>query len=103
MFDKRIFVCKRLEITPQKPVVFRLPDDREAVVFCTSKGYFAVENRCPHAGARLDDGRVKGNVITCNWHGWRFNLETGRCFTVPGVRLRTFPVLIDQDKIYIQL
>ncbi|QXD25110.1 Rieske 2Fe-2S domain-containing protein [Opitutia bacterium ISCC 51] len=49
---------------------------------------------CPHAGARFSEGRVsglvqgthpdepvgfcrKGEIITCPWHGWEFDLTTG--------------------------
>lgn len=99
---EKIFVCTQSEISPDAPVVFRLPDGKEAVLFRTSKGYFAVGNRCPHAGARLHDGGVKGNVLICNWHGWRFDLETGQCLTEYWARLKTFPVLVEQEKVYIQ-
>ena len=38
---------------------------------------------CPHAGGPLGQGALEGNVITCPWHGWQFDVTTGRhCLNV---------------------
>ena len=34
-------------------------------------------------------GIVEGNKLTCNLHGWDWNLDTGRCLTSRGHELRT--------------
>ncbi len=40
---------------------------------------FALDNRCPHEGYPLSEGtvNVQDCVLTCNWHNWKFSLETG--------------------------
>ncbi len=38
----------------------------------------AYENRCLHAGARLDRGVVDDGVLTCPMHFWRYELADGR-------------------------
>ena len=43
----------------------------------------ALLDRCPHRGAPLSAGRVRGNALECGYHGWRFD-GTGRCLAVPG-------------------
>ncbi|HEX6418043.1 MAG TPA: Rieske 2Fe-2S domain-containing protein [Acidimicrobiales bacterium] len=43
---------------------------------------WVVQRRCPHLNADL--GRfavIDGNVLTCQMHGWQFDLDTGRCLT----------------------
>jgi UDP-MurNAc hydroxylase len=48
-----------------------------------------VQRRCPHLKADLSKfGVVEGNTLTCNLHGWQWNLETGRCLTSRGHELR---------------
>lgn len=39
-------------------------------------------DRCPHRGARLSMGRVRGESIQCPYHGWRFE-SSGRCVGIP--------------------
>lgn len=40
------------------------------------------EDRCPHRGMRLSFGFVRGDELTCLYHGWRYNGE-GRCTAIP--------------------
>ena len=38
---------------------------------------FALDNTCPHAGGPIGDGSLKDDIVTCPWHGWKFNVRTG--------------------------
>ena len=40
--------------------------------------YYAVDDRCPHFGASLSEGKLEGAVVTCPRHGSRFDLKDGR-------------------------
>ncbi len=42
----------------------------------------AWENRCPHRGMRLSYGIVRGNTLTCLYHGWSYD-GTGGCAGIP--------------------
>jgi phenylpropionate dioxygenase-like ring-hydroxylating dioxygenase large terminal subunit len=44
----------------------------------------ALEDRCPHRNAPLSAGRVRGGVLECGYHGWRFGAG-GECVAVPGL------------------
>ena len=63
----------------------------------------AVENECPHLGQQLSDGQVRGRVIRCAAHGYRWDLVTGQ--SVQGLRLqrrrplREVPVRLVGDRI----
>lgn len=63
----------------------------------------AFRNQCPHMGMPLDGRLVDGSVITCPWHGFRFDLSTGECMTAPHVQLEPFPVRVEDQKIWIRL
>jgi nitrite reductase/ring-hydroxylating ferredoxin subunit len=75
------------------------------LVVRTGRSVAAVENECPHLGSRLSDGQVKGRVIRCAAHGYRWDLATGR--SVQGVRgqrqrpLREVPVRLAGDRIMV--
>jgi UDP-MurNAc hydroxylase len=48
-----------------------------------------VQRRCPHLKADLTRfGIVDGNVLTCQLHGWKFDLSSGRCLTSAGHEIR---------------
>lgn len=40
---------------------------------------YAIDNICPHQGASLGLGEIKGEEIICPLHQWRFNVKTGAC------------------------
>ena len=49
-----------------------------------------IQRRCPHLKADLSKfGVVEGSTLTCNLHGWQWNLENGRCLTSKGHELRS--------------
>ncbi len=64
---------------------------------------YAVDNRCPHMGFPLDKGSVKDGILTCHWHHARFDLETGGTFDQWADDVRSFPVEIRDDEIWIDL
>jgi len=50
---------------------------------------WVMQRRCPHRNADLSVfGEVHGCELVCTLHGWRFDLETGRCLTSAGHELR---------------
>jgi UDP-MurNAc hydroxylase len=49
-----------------------------------------VQRRCPHLKADLNRfGVVSGDALTCQLHGWKFDLPSGRCLTSAGHQLRS--------------
>ena len=52
-----------------------------------------VQRRCPHLKADLTRfASIDGDVLTCQMHGWRFDLPTGRCLTSAGHEIRATPL-----------
>lgn len=64
----------------------------------------AIEDKCSHNGESLSKGRVNyvGEVI-CPWHGYRFNLATGRESGERSRDLTTYPVKEDDEGVFIGL
>src|SRR3546814_2830988 len=67
---------------------------RPVVVFNLDGEYFGLLDRCPHQGGSLCEGRLiglleahepgdysytrRGEIVRCPWHGWEFDIRTGR-------------------------
>lgn len=85
---------------------------RPIVVFNVGGRLYAVSNRCPHAGGSLVHGKLvglvessqpgsyrysrKGEIVKCPWHGWEFDLATGKSWCDPDtVRVRAYPVDVE--------
>lgn len=43
----------------------------------------AWENRCPHRGTRFTLGRILDGRLSCAYHGWEFEADSGRCAAIP--------------------
>lgn len=93
-------------------------EGRRVAVLSVGERFFAVRDRCPHKGASLCQGTVGGtflpsapheylygmdnSVIRCPWHGWEFDLETGRSLLEPNdVGVKVYPVSVDGDTVIV--
>ena len=80
--------------TPQgKVAVFRTQDDQ----------VYAIEDRCPHKGGPLSQGIVHGAAVTCPLHNWVISLETGKALGADEGVVRTIPVRIEGEHLFIAL
>ncbi|MBM3465321.1 MAG: Rieske (2Fe-2S) protein [Armatimonadetes bacterium] len=58
-------------------------DNQVIAVFNVGGQIHAMDGICPHAGGPLGDGYLDGNLVTCPWHGWQFDVTTGACTFSP--------------------
>jgi nitrite reductase (NADH) small subunit len=64
---------------------------------------FAINNVCLHRGGPLGEGELEGQKVTCPWHGWQYDVTTGRLVTNPAVGVETFPVEVRGDDIFVDI
>lgn len=65
--------------------------------------YHAIDGLCPHQGGPLGTGTLCGAVLTCPWHGWQFDVTTGRHGSSATVRQTVHEVRVDDGRIYVRL
>jgi nitrite reductase/ring-hydroxylating ferredoxin subunit len=86
----------------EKPFVFK-SSAKQIAVFLVGESVYAVDNRCPHEGYPLAAGKISGPcVLTCNWHNWKFRLDTGEC-VIGGDDVRTYPTRITEGHVWIDI
>ena len=87
---------------------------RSIAIFNLDGDFLALRNRCPHQGGPLCTGELFGvlqssrpgeyvygrpaEMVRCPWHGWEFDLRTGRSWFDPErTRVRSYPVTREDD------
>lgn len=87
---------------------------RSIGVFNVHGSYYALRNSCPHQAAPLCLGSIKGmtmpsrpgeyiwardgEILRCPWHGWEFDITTGRSIFNPHkTRVKTYDVTVEHD------
>lgn len=84
-------------------------------VFNVDGEFFALKNTCPHMGGPLCRGRIRGTtagalpadcqpevrwvrqgeIVSCPWHHWEFDIKTGRTIFESRQKVRSYPVSIE--------
>jgi 3-phenylpropionate/trans-cinnamate dioxygenase ferredoxin subunit len=87
-------------------------EGRSIGVFNVGGRYYALRNTCPHAGAPLCEGTLsglvtsgapgeygyerEGEILRCPWHGWEFDVTTGRSWFDPArTRVRAYETTVE--------
>lgn len=78
-------------------------NDRTIALYKVNGRFFATDNTCPHQGGPLGDGSLEDNVVTCPWHGWKFNVETGVSPVVPTAKIKTFNVKVEGNNVLVEV
>lgn len=75
------------------------------VLLChTREGWFAVDNVCTHAYAKLSEGRLRKAKLICPLHGGSFDCRTGAAIGAPAaVPLKAYPVRVIGEDVEIAL
>ena len=64
---------------------------------------YALEDACRHAGASLGGGELRGTIVRCPAHGWRYDVGTGQTLHEPDDGVACFPVQVVDGAILVAL
>jgi len=110
----RLVVCAAAELPAGERRIVKDPETGvEVGVFNINGEYFALKNVCPHQGAPLCQGTVHathrpgalfefrpdlaGRVLRCPWHGWEFDIVTGKALYDANSRVAAYPCAVDEN------
>jgi nitrite reductase/ring-hydroxylating ferredoxin subunit len=97
--------------------------EHEVGVFLVDGQFYAWHNRCSHRAGPVCQGRIMKRVIepvdadrqvralayhedthiVCPWHGYEFNIKTGRNQGNPAARLRKVDIRLRDGEVYVCL
>jgi nitrite reductase (NADH) small subunit len=73
-------------------------------LFNAGNGRFhATSPLCPHEDGPLAEGWLEGDAVVCPWHGFDFDLGTGRCRVDEGLSISVYPVRVNGSDIEVDL
>ena len=115
---KHFVVCQESDIPSGGRLIVDL-NGRSVGVFHVNGRFYALHNRCPHMGGALCEGPLAGTalptddrtfvygreglILRCGWHGWEFDIETGKTFVDPRMRARTYPVTVEDGNVIVHM
>ena len=81
----------------------RVADDRVVALFNVEGQLHALDGVCPHQGGPLGQGELTGCIVTCPWHGWQFDVGSGRNQITPTIEQARLPVKIEEGEILVEI
>ena len=76
--------------------------DGKTVALANVDGKFhAINNTCLHRGGPLGQGELEGNVVTCPWHGWQYDVTSGKVTMNPAVGVDCYAVEVRGEDIFV--
>lgn len=78
-------------------------EGRIFAVYNVDGSFHVLDGICPHAGGPLGKGALSGNIVTCPWHGWQFDVTCGQHCLNDTLRQPSFESQINDGKVCVQL
>ena len=78
-------------------------EDTQIAIFNVEGSFHALDNVCPHQGGPLGEGDLDGNMVTCPWHAWDFDVTTGENSEDPDEKQKIFEVKVEGDDILVAI
>jgi nitrite reductase/ring-hydroxylating ferredoxin subunit len=116
--ERHHVICSADEVQPGRRRIVEIAGQRIGL-FNVDGRFYALHNHCPHRGGPLCEGPVcgttlptdhykfeygrEGELVRCAWHGWEFEIASGRALADPRIRARTYPVRVEDGRVVITL
>lgn len=93
-------IAKTAEIVPGTVHEVQAAGKPVAVANVAGK-FYAISGTCLHRGGPLGQGSLDGNVLMCPWHGWQFDVTTGKISGNAAVGVDCYPLEVRGDELFV--
>ncbi|HKZ49654.1 MAG TPA: non-heme iron oxygenase ferredoxin subunit [Candidatus Nanoarchaeia archaeon] len=77
---------------------------KKLALFKIGKKVYCIDNTCTHAGGPLCEGDLDGTIITCPWHGSKFDVKTGKVVGPPAKKpVKNYKVTIKGGEVFVDV
>lgn len=103
MSKERVRVLGLAELPPGR-LAYAEVDGLPIALANVDGAIYAFGDSCRHEGGPLSAGVLIDATVTCPWHGWTYDVRTGKSIVPPiGLRVPTYPVVIEGDDIFVEI
>lgn len=74
---------------------------KPVAVFNVDGHFHAISDTCLHRGGPLGEGELEGKIVTCPWHGWRYDVTTGVNEMNPSLAVEKYQVKVEGDDLLV--
>jgi len=92
-----------IEELPSGKVIEKRILARRIAVFNDGGKLYGMESDCKHMRASLAGGEIDEGTVQCPWHGWVYELKSGKCRTAQGMDLKQYQVEVVNGEIFLIL
>ena len=76
---------------------------KSIAIFRVKDRFYAINNICPHQGASLGKGKLKGYIVSCPLHDQQFDVRSGFGPDGGGYCVVRYDVKIYNEKVWVNL
>ena len=77
------------------------PFEKPMALFNIGGDFYATNHVCPHMGGPIGEGVLSGTVVACPWHGWTFDVTTGKADHEGGHAISAYETKIENGFVYV--
>jgi nitrite reductase/ring-hydroxylating ferredoxin subunit len=91
------------DLPAERPTAVTLNGTRVALVRQGDRVH-ALADACAHQGGPLSEGRLSSGRLACPWHGWMYDVRTGRCLMpARGGPVPSYPVRVEGEDVWVDV
>jgi len=95
-------IADKSELKPGEGKVIEI-GGKTLALFNVDGTFYALDNTCLHRGGPLGEGELEGKIVTCPWHGWRWDVTSGANTNNPALKVDCFPVKVEGTAVFVEL
>ena len=100
---QRIALCKTSDVEEGAAIKVEI-NDLVLAIFNLNGAFYVTDDLCTHGPGSLSEGIICGDTVECDFHNGSFNIKTGQPVEPPCiVPLKTYPVKVEDETIYIEI
>jgi 3-phenylpropionate/trans-cinnamate dioxygenase ferredoxin component len=95
-----VSVSKVSDVPPGQVKQIELDDGTQICLAHVGDAFYAIGGKCTHVGGPLGEGSLDGTIVTCPWHGSKFDVTSGAVTGPPAREAEpTYQVRLAGDKV----